>query len=104
MHDPLYEVSMGTFTIQTAAVLQPIYYLIYVRVPVLVVLGLGGRAVDPGEEGGLGEVHVSLLQTKHLRNDCLDPLTYISKGWTTQTTGQRFHEEIYMLYIRVLQG
>lgn len=33
------------------------HYLIYVWVPVLVVLGLGCRAVDSGEEGGLGEVH-----------------------------------------------
>lgn len=32
-------------------------YLIYMWVPVLVVLGLGCRAVDSGEEGGLGEVH-----------------------------------------------
>lgn len=35
----------------------PVLYLIYVRVPVFVVLSLGRRAVDPGEEGWLGEVH-----------------------------------------------
>lgn len=55
-------------------------YLINVRVPVLVVLGLGCRAVDPGEEGGLGEVHQSWVQTKRLSDNFLDSPTHISTG------------------------
>lgn len=55
-------------------------YLIYVWVPVLVVLGLGSCAVDSGEEGGLGEVHQSRVQTKRLSNNCLDSPTHISDG------------------------
>lgn len=55
-------------------------YLVYVWVPVLVVLGLGRGAVDSGEEGGLGEVHQSRVQTKRLSNNCLDSPTYLSNG------------------------
>lgn len=55
-----------------------VHYLINVWVPVLVVLGLGCCAVDSGEEGGLGEVHLSWVQAKRLSNNCLDSPTYIS--------------------------
>lgn len=47
-------------------------YLIDMRVPVLVVLGLGLCAVDPGEKGGFGEVHQSRVQTKRLGYNVLD--------------------------------
>lgn len=57
-------------------------YLIYVWVPVLVVLGLCQRAVDPGEEGGLGEVQQGPVQTKRLSDSGLDSLTYVSDGGT----------------------
>ena len=60
-------------------------YLIYVWMPVLVVLGLGYRAVDSGEEGGLGEVHQSRVQTKRLSNNCLDSPSDISEKQTNMS-------------------
>lgn len=60
-------------------------YLIYVGVPVLVVLGLRYRAVDSGEEGGLGEVQQRRVQVERLGNHRLDSLAYISNGDEQQT-------------------
>lgn len=62
-----------------------ICYLIYVRVPVLVVLGLCFRAVDSGEERGLGEVHLIQVQIECLGDSCLNSLAYVSGGGEKDT-------------------
>ena len=60
-------------------------HLVDVRVPVLVVLRLGDRAVDPGEEGGLGEEHERRVQTERLRHHCLDAGAHVAAQNTRQT-------------------
>lgn len=68
-------------------------YLIDMRVPVLVVLGLGLCAVDPGEKGWFGEVHQSRVQTKRLGYNVLDfPANLTDEGEQTARVRHRARE------------
>lgn len=51
-------------------------------------LGPGRCAVDPGEEGGLGEVHQGRVQVKRLSDDFLDSPAHISNRETRDGTRQ----------------
>lgn len=57
--------------------LKCVCHLVDMWVPVFIMSGLSMGAVDAGEEGGLGEVQFTGVQTKCFRNHLLNAATHI---------------------------